>query len=268
MKQELNLEKIVRQVVEVSGLVSIYLKEEIGLLKRESIETKGIHNFVTYVDRTSEEKIVAALNLILPQAGIIAEEMGDVKRQKRYNWVIDPLDGTTNYIHGLPLYSISIALLDYDEVILGVVHEVNLNECFYAWKGSPAFLNGNRIMVSQSQKLNDSLIATGFPYHDYSMMELYLKAFGHLMRVSHGLRRLGSAAVDLAYVACGRFDGFYEYGLNLWDVAAGQLIVKQAGGEISDFKGGKNYLLGKKMVATNKLIHRELVNIIKDYFND
>jgi myo-inositol-1(or 4)-monophosphatase len=100
------------------------------------------------------------------------------------------------------------------------------------------------------------------------MMESYLKAFGHLMRVSHGLRRLGSAAVDLAYVACGRFDGFYEYGLNLWDVAAGQLIVKQAGGEISDFKGGKNYLLGKEMVATNKLIHRELVNIIKDYFND
>lgn len=266
MNEPFNLENITLRVVEVAKNVGIYLEKEIGLLKTESIEIKGLHNFVTYVDMTSEKQIIAALKEILPEAGFIAEETGETGRESRYNWVIDPLDGTTNYIHGIPLYSISIALLEGNEVISGVVFEINRKECFYAWKGSPAFLNESVIKVSSAARLNDCLMATGFPYYDYSKVDPYLEVFRYLMKNTHGLRRLGSAAVDLAYVACGRFEGFYEYGLNSWDVAAGLLIVKQAGGDVSDFNGGDDYLFGREIVATNKLIHSEFLGVIADCF--
>lgn len=268
MNGSVNLETITLRVVEVAATVGTYLEKEIGLLKSESVEVKGLHNFVTYVDMTSEQQIIAALKEILPQAGFIAEETGESGRENRYNWVIDPLDGTTNYIHGIPLYSISIALLDGEEVVSGVVFEVNRKECFYAWKGGPAFLNGNIIKVSAAAKLSDCLMATGFPYYDYSKIDPYLEIFRYLMKNSHGIRRLGSAAVDLAYVACGRFEGFYEYGLNSWDVAAGLLIVKQAGGKITDFKGGDDYLFGREIIATNKLIHNEFLGVVTNFFRD
>ena len=268
MNEAINLEKITLRVVEIAKNVSIYLENEIGLLKNESIEIKGLHNFVTYVDKTSEQQIMTGLKEILPDAGFIAEETGEIDKGGRYNWVIDPLDGTTNYIHGIPLYSISIALLDGNEVVSGVVFEVSRKECFYAWKGGPALLNGKIINVSAASKLSDCLMATGFPYYDYSKIEPYLEVFQYMMKNSHGLRRLGSAAVDLAYVACGRFGGFYEYGLNSWDVAAGLLIVKQAGGEVSDFKGGDHYLFGREIIATNKLIHTEFLGVVANFFRD
>ncbi len=262
----MNLELITKQVVNLSKAVGQFIQKEAEKFKDNDIEEKGIHNLVTYVDKESEKILVQELGKILPEAGFIAEEDGSLSRSESLNWVIDPLDGTTNFIHHIPLYAISIALLDKDEVIMGVVLEINLNECFYAWKNSPAFLNGKEINVSNTYNLDNSLLATGFPYYDYTLLDPYLDLFKDLMRTTRGVRRLGSAAVDLAYVACGRFELFYEYGLQSWDVAAGSLIVKQAGGEVSDFKNNNNYIFGKQIIASNKLIHNTFARKLRDYF--
>ena len=153
-----------------------------------------------------------------------------------------------------------------DEVILGVIYEPNLDELFYSWDKAPAFLNGKEIIVSETSEIDNSLIATGFPYTDYERMESYMKLFDFCLHNTRGLRRLGSAAIDLAYVACGRFDGFYEYGLSPWDVAAGAFLVKQAGGKVTDFCGGKNYVFGKEIIAFNGKIHDEFQSITSNYF--
>jgi myo-inositol-1(or 4)-monophosphatase len=267
MSNHLNLKMLTEEVCQLAKTIAGYLKYEVGYLKREAIEVKGQHDFVTYIDKTAEEQIMARLAHLLPEAGFIAEETENLKKGERFNWVIDPLDGTTNYIHGIPLYSVSIALLDEDEVVSGVVHEANLDESFYAWKDGPAYLNGQIIQVSKAQKLSESLIATGFPYYDYSKLNPYMNIFKYLMQNTHGIRRFGSAAVDLAYTACGRFEGFYEYGLNSWDVAAGTFIVKQAGGAVTDFKGGNDYIFGREIIATNKYIHNEFLKVADRFFS-
>ncbi len=166
----------------------------------------------------------------------------------------------------MPVYSVSIALQELDELVLGVVYEINQDECFYARKDSPAFLNGLEIKVSPTPTLDKSLVATGFPYYDFKKQPAYIELFTELMRNCHGLRRLGSAAVDLAYTACGRFDGYYEYNLNSWDVAAGILIVRQAGGEVVNFKGGDEILNARELLATNGRITREMLEAIQKYF--
>ncbi len=261
----MNLEIITKQVINLSKSVGVFIKQEVNQINKDDIEEKGIHNLVTYVDKQSEKLLINELRNILPEAGIIAEEDDTLEKSDKYNWVIDPLDGTTNFIHGIPIFAISIALMDGDEVVIGVVYEINLKECFYAWKGSPAFLNDKEIHVSTTNKLDNSLLATGFPYYDYSMLSSYLNLFKDLMQTTRGVRRLGSAAVDLAYVACGRVELFYEYGLQSWDVAAGTLIVKQAGGLITDFTGSNNYIFGKQIIASNKKTHKEFAKKI-DYF--
>jgi myo-inositol-1(or 4)-monophosphatase len=220
------------------------------------------------VDREAENRLVEALAGLLPEAGFIAEENPNLEPGDGFNWIIDPLDGTTNFVHGLPVYSISVALHDGTALVSGVIYEINLDECFSAWKDGPAFLNGKPIQVSPTDNLHDSLLATGFPYRDFSLMEAYLGLFNDLMRNTRGIRRLGSAAIDLAYVACGRFEVFYEYGLHPWDVAAGALIVDRAGGLVTDFKGGSDYLFGKRMVASNSLTHQEFMTKVSRYFKD
>lgn len=166
----------------------------------------------------------------------------------------------------MPVYSVSIALQEFDELVLGVVYEINQDECFYAWKGSAAYLNGEEIRTSQNATIDKSLLATGFPYYDFSKQSAYINLFTELMQSCHGLRRLGSAAVDLAYTACGRFDGFYEYNLNSWDVAAGIVIVRQAGGEVVNFKGGAEAMETRELLATNGKITAELLEKISKYF--
>jgi myo-inositol-1(or 4)-monophosphatase len=261
----MNLEKLTLQVCDLARETGKFLKQEIDRLKSSDVEIKGDNNFVTFVDRTSEEKIIERLSEILPCSGFIAEEDPSLLRSD-LTWVIDPLDGTTNFIHGVPLYCISIALMEKEEVILGVVYEVNLNECFYSWKGAGTFLNGKPIQVSRTSSLKDSLFATGFPYYDYDRLDSYMNLLRFMMKYSHGLRRLGSAAADLAYVACGRYDGFYEYGLSPWDVAAGSLIVQNAGGKVSDFKGGDNFIFGKEIIATNDLVFLEFLKKVREIF--
>lgn len=261
-----NYQSICREVCVIAREVGDFIRQERKKFTPSHVEIKGEHNFVSYVDKTAEQKIVDALSKIIPESGCIAEENTSDKEGDVYNWVIDPLDGTTNFIHGIPCFSVSIALMAKDEVVVGVVYEVNLDECFYAYKGSKAFMNGQEISVTKANKLNDSLIATGFPYYDYRKMNPYLNLFASLMQHTRGLRRLGSAAVDLAYVACGRFEAFYEYGLNPWDVAAGTLIVQQAGGKVTDFKGDGDFVFGKEIIASNGLIHPEFLTIVKKYF--
>lgn len=259
----MNHEIICKQVVDLTKNVGEFILSEQKKSNSLKVEEKGLHDFVTYVDKSSERKLVDGLAIIFPEAGFIAEEGTSVKKGEKYNWIIDPLDGTTNFIHGLAPFAISIALMEDDEIILGVVHELNLNECFYAWKDGNAFLNGSIIKASEKKTIENSLIATGFPYYDYKRIKPFMETLEYFMQNSHGVRRLGSAATDLAYVACGRFEAFYEYSLSPWDVAAGAFIVKQAGGKVSDFSGGNNYIFGKEIVACNNFVFKEFSDVVK-----
>ena len=262
----INLQTLCQDVCNLSKEVGVFIKNEGEKFSFAKVEVKGKNDFVSYVDKTSEKRIVEKLTLLLPEAGFIAEEGTSSKKGEIYNWVIDPLDGTTNFIHGIPCFAISIALMRKNELVMGVIYEVNFDECFYAWEGSKAYLNGKEIRVSDTAKLSDSLLATGFPYYDYGRIDEYLDLFKYFMNNTHGLRRLGSAATDLAYVACGRFEGFYEYSLQPWDVAAGAFIVQRSGGKVTDFKGEGNYIFGKEIVAGNAAVFDEFLNGVKKYF--
>ncbi len=255
------------QVCDVAREAGQFVREELPRLRASDVVSKGLHSYVTHVDTTAEKRIVKALEQLLPEAGFIVEEESIKKKGIDYQWVVDPLDGTTNFIHGLPCFSVSIALMHRKEVVMGVVYEINHDECFYAWKGGGAYLNDAPVRVSPAGSLQESLLATGFPYHDYSLLEKYMDLFTWCLRKTHGVRRFGSAAVDLAYVACGRFEGFFEYGLNPWDVAAGSLIVTEAGGQVSDFSKQNNFIFGKEIVATNQGVYAELISRVKQVFN-
>lgn len=263
----MNHEEITRQVVEISRRTGAYIRQQLELLKSEDIGLKDDHNFVTYVDLKSEEMIVDALSGLLPGAGFLAEERNYGNSHHELKWIIDPLDGTTNFVHGIPLFSISIALMDGDETVIGVVHEVNREESFYTFKGGGVFLNGKEIGVSRANTLKNSLLVTGFPYLRDHILDEYIDLFKAFIRQTQDLRRLGSAATDLAYVAAGRFEGFYEYGLSPWDVAAGAFLVRQAGGKVTDFKGGNDPVFGQSIVSSNGLIHDEMLAVINQTFN-
>lgn len=263
----INLQTLCQDVCALSKEVGVFIKNEGEKFSFMKVEEKGKNDFVSYVDKTAEKRIVEKLALLLPEAGFIAEEGTSTKKGEIYNWVIDPLDGTTNFIHGIPCFAISIALMRDKELVLGVIYEINFDECFYAWEGSKAYLNGKEICVTKTAKLADSLLATGFPYYDYNRMDEYMELFKYFMKNTHGLRRLGSAATDLAYVACGRFEGFYEYSLQPWDVAAGAFIVQQAGGKVTDFKGEENYIFGKEIVAGNTAFFDEFLDVVKKHFS-
>ncbi len=243
-----------------------FIRNEYTTFNYLKAEIKGLNDLVSYVDKAAEQQLVTELDKILPEAGFITEE--NTKNELReYNWIIDPLDGTTNFIHGVPCYSVSVALQHQTEIIAGVVYEVTRDECFLAYKNGGAFLNDRPIHVSDRKTLSESLIATGFPIYNFHRMPQYLNALKLLMQQTHGIRRMGSAATDMCYVACGRFDAFFEYNLNSWDIAAGALIVTEAGGTVSDFNKGDNWLFGKEMIATNKHLQNEFGALISKSFN-
>jgi len=262
----MHLKEVTKQVIEIAKEAGAFIREQRKTFSPEKIEFKGLNDLVSYVDKTAEQIIVSALQNVLPEAGFITEEKTINRAGEKYNWIIDPLDGTTNFIHGLPVFSVSIALQEGEELVMGVVYEINQDECFYAWKGSPAYLNGNEIRVTSTPTVYKCLLATGFPYYNFEKQAAYIELFAELMRSCHGLRRLGSAAVDLAYTACGRFDAFYEYNLNAWDVAAGIVIVQQAGGQVVNFTGGNEVLNTRELLATNGKITGEMLGIIQKYF--
>lgn len=246
---------------EVCRVTGAYIRQEATKFQSNQIEYKGKNDMVSYVDKTAEKMLVDGLSKIFPSAGFLTEEDTINSHQKEYTWIIDPLDGTTNFIHSLPIYSISIGLEYNKEIVVGLVYEINKDEMFRASKGDGAFLNGQRIKCTQATQLSDTLLATGFPYYNFELMPNYIKMFSTMMQETHGVRRLGSAAVDLAYVACGRFDGYFEYNLNAWDVAGGILLVQEAGGTCIDFKGGTNYLHGRSIIVGNSIIASEIQKI-------
>lgn len=246
----MNLKEITSQVATLSRHTGEFVRKAAAEFNRDSIEYKGLNDMVSYVDKETEIRLVQGLRKILPEAGFIAEE-GTVQQAdiQEFAWIIDPVDGTTNYMHGLPVFAISIALQQNEKIISGVVYEINRDECFTAWLDGGAYLNEKPIKVSSATYLKDSLIATGFPYSDFELMDNYINILKELMQKSHGLRRFGAASVDLAYTACGRFEGFFEYNLKPWDVAAGTLIVQEAGGKVTDFKGGDDFVFGRELIA-------------------
>lgn len=266
MENLLDIQSLCEEVCRISREVGRFILLEQKRLSDHSIESKGLNDFVTYVDKAAETLLVSELKALLPASGFLTEEKTVEQQESDYVWIIDPIDGTTNFIHGLPLFSISIALAFRGKTILGVVYEVSHDECFSAVDGGKAMLNGKPIQVTERKKLSDSLLVTGFPYKDEGRLESWMRLFIELLRKSHGVRRLGSAAIDLAYVACGRFEAFYEYGLSPWDVAAGAFIVQQAGGTVTDYSGGDNYIYGKELLAGNGRMNEELRLVIQEVF--
>ncbi|SMD36165.1 myo-inositol-1(or 4)-monophosphatase [Reichenbachiella faecimaris] len=261
----MNIKDITQQVVTLSLECGAFIKKEAESFDYEDVELKGKNDLVSYVDKEAEKMMVEKLKKILPEAGFITEEGTEKESDTEYKWIIDPLDGTTNFIHGLPIYSTSIALTRDTEIVSGVVFDIGRDDCFHAYQGGGAYCNGKPIRVSKLPTLGDSLLATGFPYYDFDRMPEYQSILNELMQNAHGLRRLGSAAIDLVYVGLGRYEGYFEYNLNPWDIAAGALIVEEAGGTVTDFSGGDNYLFGREILAANT-IHAEMLAIIKKHW--
>jgi myo-inositol-1(or 4)-monophosphatase len=261
-----NLEQLTADVSALAKEVGAYIAEQRKTFTWSKAEIKGQNDLVSYVDKTAEQMITKRLAELMPEAGFITEEQTVAQSAATYRWIVDPLDGTTNFIHGIPAYAVSIALAKDNVVILGVVYEVTRDECFTAWADGGAYLNGEPIQVSTIDRLQDSLILTGLPIQAFDRKMEYLSIVGELMTQTHGLRRIGSAAVDLAYVACGRGEVYFERNINAWDVAAGVLLVQEAGGKVTDFSGGDNYLFGREVVAGGA-VHTQLIEVIQKFWN-
>ena len=248
-----------------AGQIINRASNDLDLLK---VSIKQPNDFVTEVDRAAEAAIIEMLQEAYPSYGILAEESGQTAgkgdKDAEYQWIIDPLDGTTNFIHGMPQYAVSIALAKNGIVEQAVVYDPNRNELFTASKGAGAFLNERRIRVSRRLKLQDALIGTGFPYRMFDKIDLYLAIFKELAQKTAGQRRPGAASLDLAYVACGRYDGFWEFGLAPWDMAAGALLISEAGGLVSDLRGDANYLETGNVVAGSPKVFAQLLKVIEE----
>ena len=231
---------------------------------RHSFNQKENNDFVTSVDIAVNEKIVEELSKVYPQHGILSEELGHQgNKDSPYQWLVDPLDGTTNFIFAIPHYAVSIALSHNGTPAVGIVYDPVKNELFTATQGCGAYLNGNRIRVSQREGLNGALLGTGIPYRSDGPIDAYIELLRNFIGDTSGIRRLGAASLDLAYTACGRLDGFWEPGLHLWDIAAGVLLVQEAGGLISDLDGRNAHLDSGDILAGSPAIHKEMLQRIK-----
>lgn len=281
MNQNLQLEELTRGICEIAKQAGAYIREERRKFSLESVERKHAHDYVSYVDKGSEKQIVSALRQLLPEAGFITEE-GTTKTEEgrckmeedsaispqssALTWVVDPLDGTTNFIHQYAPYAVSIALLQGKEILIGVVYEVCHDECYCAWKGGGAYveLKGESLKLSVSnQKIQDALLCLQLPYNS----DAYKPVIKHLIDKLYGnvgsIRMCGSAAMALCYVASGRYDGYAEKYIGQWDFMAGALIVKEAGGMVTNYEGSEDFTQGNNVVATNGVIQQDLLNVIK-----
>lgn len=266
MESQIDLKNITAQVAKIAKEAGLFIAKEGESFQQSAVEYKDVNNVVSYVDKQAEMLIVEKLTAIDINAGFITEEnTASTSDKDGLNWIIDPLDGTANFIHGLPHYSVSLALARGKEVLVGVVYEICKDNTFHTYKGSGAFRNEEKLNVSKATELGQSLMATGFPYYKFEEMSKYLKVLESLMQKTHGLRRFGSAALDLAYVAAGYYDGFFEYNLNSWDMAAGVLLVEEAGGKVTDFKGGDDYLFDGDVIAANAT-HEVLISEIQKHW--
>lgn len=246
--------------VSAAKTAGLMLREHLG--KAGRIDFKGAVNIVTEMDKKAEDLILEMIKKDFPDHAILTEERAEIVTGSPKRWIIDPLDGTTNYAHGFPFFCVSIGFEDSGDIKLGVVYNPMLDELFIAEKGKGAYLNGKRIHVSSTADLGRSLLATGFPYDLRQSNENNLDHFANFAVRAQAIRRAGSAALDLSYTACGRFDGFWEMKLHPWDVAAASLIVKEAGGVLTDFKGGPFTIHGRECLASNGLIHQSMLDVL------
>jgi myo-inositol-1(or 4)-monophosphatase len=262
----MNFEQLTHLACRIVQETAAFIRAETGQVQAGQIEEKFLNGLVSYVDRTAEEMLVERLHSLLPEAGFLTEEETVMQKDAEFQWIIDPLDGTTNFLYGLPHFSVSVGLKAGDDLVSGIVHHVPNDELFYAWQGGGAWCNGQRIAVSRRAELRQALISTGFPYHNFSRSDGWFSALHAFMAEGRGVRRFGSAALDLAWVAAGRFDVFFEYGLNAWDVAAGAVLVREAGGRIGDFSGGGDFLSKKEMLAGNAAVFEASLAVVKQAF--
>jgi myo-inositol-1(or 4)-monophosphatase len=260
-----NIEKFLETAKDAALIGGEIVTKGFRLLKKEQVKLKGEGDFVTELDHRSEEAIIRRIRQSFPDHAIQAEESGIGQGESKIWWYIDPLDGTTNYVHGVAVFSVSIAVAIDDEVVAGVVFDPVHKEMFWAVKGQGSFLNGNPIQVSQKKTLGESFLASGFPWRSKQYLDMYLDSFRDLFEETAGIRRMGSAAIDLSYTACGRFDGFWEMKLKPWDIAAGVLIVREAGGMASDFVGGQQYMTTGNLVASNPYIFPQMLEVVKKH---
>lgn len=254
---------MIQLAIEAALETGKYLKESVGKVLEVESKYGQETNLVTQIDKNAEEIIINKIRKKYPDHDFLAEESGSHNKQSEYRWVIDPLDGTLNFTHGIPLFSVSIAVEKQGEIVAGVVYEPNLDELFTAEKGKGAFLNKKPIRVSKVDSLIESMMVTGFPYTIRDNPDNAVQHFVNLLMKVQGVRRLGSAAVDLCYVACGRFEGFWEVSLNAWDMAAGILFIEEAGGRFTDFRGAPSSIYNKQVLATNGLIHDKVVEVLQ-----
>jgi len=263
--QMLQLEELAHSVCDIARQVGGYIREERRKFSLENVERKHAHDYVSYVDKGSEERIVSALRKLLPEAGFITEEGLAGHDQEQLLWVVDPLDGTTNFIHQYAPYAVSIALLQGKEILIGVVYEVCHDECHFAWKGGGAYMESKgeclQLKVS-SQKIQDALLCLQLPYNSEAYKPVIKQLIDRLYGNVGSVRMCGSAAMALCYVASGRYDGYAEKYIGQWDFMAGALIVKEAGGQVTDYEGSEDFTQGNCVVATNGLIQRDLLEAI------
>ena len=258
----LNLEQITRLVCQVAREAGAYIRKERASFSVEKVERKHAHDYVSYVDKGSETFIVSKLREIVPEAGFITEEGSAGHTDEQYVWVVDPLDGTTNFIHGFAPYAVSIALCKGREIVVGVVYEIVSDECFYAWQGGGAWVNEAPLHVGTSE-INDALLCLQLPYNSDAYMPVIKRLIDHFYGNVGSIRMIGSAAIALCYVAAGRLDAYAERYIGQWDYMAGALIVKEAGGRVTNYDGEDYFMEGDSVVATNGVVHQALQDAVR-----
>ena len=265
-----NLGQILAEASPIVRETGSWIASMMNAIQDADIQYKGTNDLVSFVDQSAESRLKEGLQCVFPEAGFIAEESSSDYAEvgDGYYWVIDPLDGTTNFLHRLPIFAVSVGLIYKKQPILGLIYEPNRDELFTAAKGLGAFLNDRPMHVSTQGSLSKSLLATGFPYYDFSYQDRYLALLKELMRTSHGLRRMGAAAIDLAYTACGRFEGFFEANLKPWDVAAGKIIIEEAGGKVTNFSGGEDAIFSGEIIGAGPIFDEFLATLQSHWFTD
>lgn len=253
---------MIEDIIRISRKAGEIIRQAYGTNFSIEVKSNNIKNLVTEVDKKSEQTIIDFIRKKYPSHGILAEEGGETKSTSGYLWVIDPLDGTTNFAHGLPIFSVSIGVQYKDETIAGVVYDVMRDVIYSAEKGSGSFENGKRIFVNPNESIEESLLVTGFPYNVAENPEKVFERFIEMLKVARAVRRLGSAAIDFCYVANGVFDGFWEVHLHPWDICAGKLIVEEAGGKVTDFNGNPISIFNKTILSTNGKIHNKMIELL------
>ncbi|MCI4671101.1 MAG: inositol monophosphatase [Bacteroidia bacterium] len=251
-----------KDIQELLRKVGKYVQDEFRHFDFKRVEYKAAHNPFTDVDVAADKMLKQVCSQMIPGSGFINEELGSQDIDSEYRWIIDPIDGTVNFMHGIPHFCTCIALQHHKETVMGYVYQPVYDDMYVAMKGKGASLNGEKIRTSKRETLDTSIVATGFPYGTPEWIDDFLGRVYGVIKKIQGFRRMGSAALDLAYVASGKLDAFFEYQLNPWDVAAGALIVEEAGGKVTDFHGGDDYIFGGQVVSSNGIIHQELMEAL------